>query len=88
MKWFEKQTKEVKEIVVDSFKRIEQGNFSNCKLLRNGISEIKINFAAGIRIYYTKNGNEIIILLWGGANKKRQSEDIEKAIQIKRMLEV
>jgi putative addiction module killer protein len=85
-KWFNKQNDEVQEKVVDNIDRIHDGNFSNCELLRNGISELKINYGKGIRIYYTKTTETILILLYGGADKKRQAKDIEKAIIIKETL--
>jgi putative addiction module killer protein len=66
--------------VSDNIDRLKVGNFSNCKLLRNGISELKINYGKGIRIYYTKGTETILILLYGGSHKKRQANDIEKAI--------
>jgi putative addiction module killer protein len=85
-KWFDKQNDEVQEKVVDNIDRIHEGNFSNCKLLRNGIFELKINYGKGIRIYYTKTAETILILLYGGADKKQQAKDIEKAIIIKKTL--
>jgi putative addiction module killer protein len=76
----------VQEKVVDNIDRIHEGNFSNCKLLRNRIFELKINYGKGIRIYYTKTGEAILILLYGGVDKKQQTKDIEKAIIIKETL--
>jgi putative addiction module killer protein len=85
-RWFEKQNESVQTKVSDNIDRLKIGNFSNCKLLRNGISELKINFGKGIRIYYTKTAETILILLYGGADKKRQTDDIEKAILIRETL--
>jgi len=85
-KWFSKQDDQVQEKVIDYISRLQMGNFSNCKALKKGVSELKIDFGKGIRIYYTKSGNTILILLYGGADKKQQQEDIEKAIQTKESL--
>ncbi|MDR1104552.1 MAG: hypothetical protein LBK92_04305 [Endomicrobium sp.] len=41
---FNKENDEVQEKVVDNIDRIQKGNFSNCKLLKNGICELKINW--------------------------------------------
>lgn len=41
IRWFDKQNDEVQEKVVDNINRIHQGNFSNCKLLRSGVYELK-----------------------------------------------
>jgi len=85
-KWFLKQDDEVQEKVIDYVSRLQKGNFSNCKILKKGVSELKIDFGKGIRIYYAKSGNTILILLYGGADKKQQQEDIEKAMLIKETL--
>jgi putative addiction module killer protein len=58
--------------------RMEQGNFSNVKAVGEGVSEYKINFGPGYRIYFAMDGNTLIILL-GGGTKTRQQQDIEAA---------
>ncbi len=58
--------------------RMEDGNFSNVKSLGQGVSEYRLNFAAGYRIYFGKDGDKLVILL-GGGTKKRQSRDIKAA---------
>ena len=45
------------------------------------MSELKVDYGAGYRVYFTKKGEEIIILLVGGT-KQRQSEDILKAQEL------
>ena len=85
-KWLEKQHRDVRIRVAANLNRLSSGNFSNCKFLREGVSELKINYGKGIRVYYCKDGEIILILLYGGADKKRQSEDIEKAVRIKKFI--
>lgn len=58
--------------------RMEAGNFSNVKAVGLGVSECKLNFGSGYRIYFAKDGVQLVILL-GGGTKKRQQRDIEKA---------
>ena len=58
--------------------RLELGNTSNMKGVGRGVFELKIDFGPGYRIYFGKDGNEIVILLGGGA-KKRQGRDIRAA---------
>lgn len=53
-------------------------NFSNVKPVGNGVSERRIDFGPGYRIYFAKDGDDLIILL-GGGTKKRQQSDIKKA---------
>ncbi len=58
--------------------RLEQGNFSNVKSVGKGVSEYKIDFGPGYRIYFGQEGSEIVILL-GGGSKKTQAKDIRTA---------
>lgn len=58
--------------------RLKLGDFGYCKTLQNGVSELRIHYGAGIRIYYGKIGNKIILLLCGG-DKGSQNRDINKA---------
>jgi putative addiction module killer protein len=54
------------------------GNFSNAKGIDGGLLEYRIDFGPGYRIYFGRDGDEIVILL-GGGTKKRQRNDIETA---------
>jgi len=58
--------------------RLEQGNVSNVKSVGKGVSEYKIDFGPGYRIYFGQEGDELVILLGGGA-KKTQDKDIQIA---------
>jgi putative addiction module killer protein len=59
--------------------RIGLGNFSNVKGVGRGVFECKINFGPGYRVYFGKDGEEIVILL-GGGTKQRQQNDIQVAL--------
>jgi putative addiction module killer protein len=65
--------------------RVKNGNFGDYKAVGDGVSELRITTGAGYRVYYTQQGDEIIILLIGG-DKSTQSRDIEKAKQLKKEL--
>jgi putative addiction module killer protein len=54
------------------------GNCSNVQSVGQGVHEYKINFGPGYRVYFGKDGEELIILLAGGT-KKKQSNDIAAA---------
>ena len=58
--------------------RLEHGNFSNLKSVGSGVSELKINWGPGYRVYIGRDGDTLLILL-GGGTKKRQQHDIDKA---------
>jgi putative addiction module killer protein len=76
--WFNKLDNTVAAKVAVALARIEMGNFSNVKGLGGGILEYKIDYGAGYRIYFGKDGETLAILL-GGGSKKRQSRDVKDA---------
>ena len=61
--------------------RLAHGNPGQHRNLTHGISELKIDFGPGYRVYYTERGNELIVLLAGG-DKSSQQRDIETAIAL------
>jgi len=58
--------------------RIAQGNWGDVKPVGDGVSEIRFAFGPGYRLYYTRRGTVVVILLCGG-DKGSQIRDIEKA---------
>lgn len=67
-----------RQIIRARLGRMELGNFGHCEPVGTGISELKIDFGPGYRIYFTLTGKTIVLLLCAG-NKKTQSKDIKKA---------
>jgi putative addiction module killer protein len=59
--------------------RVAAGNFGDCKALRQGLSELRIDWGPGYRIYYALTGRDCVLLLCGG-DKRKQSADIERAL--------
>ena len=57
---------------------MQNSNFGDVEPVGNGISELRLHFGAGYRVYFIKKANTIIILLCGG-NKTSQKDDIAKA---------
>ncbi|MCG8505987.1 MAG: type II toxin-antitoxin system RelE/ParE family toxin [Sphingomonadales bacterium] len=77
-KWFGSLNTPAALKVRTSIARMESGNFSNVAPVGQGVSECKVNFGPGYRIYFGMDGEELVILL-GGGTKQRQNKDIERA---------
>jgi putative addiction module killer protein len=58
--------------------RLEQGLFGDTKTVGGGVLELRIHLGAGWRVYFTKRGEQVIILLAGGS-KRTQAKDITRA---------
>lgn len=68
----------IKAKILISVSRLAAGNPGKAKSVGGGVSELKIDYGPGWRIYYTKVGNEIVLLLTGGS-KNGQQRDIDAA---------
>ena len=66
--------------------RMRFGNFGDVSSVGEGISEMRIFYGPGYRVYFVQRGSEVVILLSGG-DKSTQSKDITKAKEIARQLE-
>lgn len=65
--------------------RAEDGNFGDCEPVGEGVSEMRIHYGSGYRVYFVQRGIEIVILLAGG-NKSTQSKDIKAALELARKI--
>jgi putative addiction module killer protein len=58
--------------------RLAAGNFGDCKSLRGGLCELRIDWGPGYRVYYASVAKACVLLLCGG-DKRKQSSDIKRA---------
>ncbi|MDE0032000.1 MAG: type II toxin-antitoxin system RelE/ParE family toxin [Deltaproteobacteria bacterium] len=58
--------------------RIERGNFGDHKGVGQGVTELRVDYGPGYRVYFGRDGKEIVVLL-GGGTKRGQHADIEQA---------
>jgi putative addiction module killer protein len=82
--WFDSLDQSAAVKVTVAVERIAQGHTSAIKPVGEGVSEYKIDFGPGYRIYFGKDGDRLVILL-GGETKKRQQSDISAAKAIWKM---
>ena len=68
----------VKKRIGARIDRLSFGNFGDLKAVGDGVSELRLDFGPGYRIYFVQRGDVLIILLCGG-DKSSQVRDIAKA---------
>ncbi|MBF0502563.1 MAG: type II toxin-antitoxin system RelE/ParE family toxin [Candidatus Riflebacteria bacterium] len=71
--------------IVHRIRSAEQGNFGDCEPVGEGVSEMRIHVGPGYRVYYTRRGEVVYLLLMGG-DKTSQKRDIKRAIEMARTL--
>ena len=65
--------------------RLVAGNPGDARPVGEGVSELRIDYGPGYRVYFKKRGRTIVVLLAGG-DKRTQSRDIETALRLARNL--
>ena len=65
--------------------RLAAGNPGDVKPVGEGVSELRIDYGPGYRVYFKKQGGTLVVLLAGG-DKRTQSRDIEMALRLARNL--
>jgi putative addiction module killer protein len=78
-KWFDRLRDERARARIDArVLRLSLDIFGDVKSVGDGVSELRIDYGPGYRLYFTRRGDSIVILLCGG-DKDSQSQDIAKA---------
>jgi putative addiction module killer protein len=78
--WLASLDKPAQARIVARIARLVAGNFGDCKSVQGGVSELRIDFGPGYRVYYAMLGRTCVLILAAG-DKKRQSADIATAIK-------
>lgn len=65
--------------------RLAEGNLGDVRPIGEGVSELRIDYGPGYRVYFKKQGLDVVILLAGG-NKRTQPKDIKTALRLARNL--
>lgn len=77
--WFRKlRDREAKSRILIRIKRLSAGNFGDVRQLGGGVSELRIDYGPGYRLYFRRFDTELVVLLLGG-DKSSQRQDIERA---------
>jgi|SRR5258707_325525 putative addiction module killer protein len=86
-RWMDRLNDRVaKNRIVARIDRASSGNLGDWRSVGGGVAEMRIDHGPGYRVYFTRRGDRVIILLAGGT-KRTQPADIAKAIEIANQLE-
>ena len=85
-KWFEKlRDPQARARILVRVRRLSLGNPGDVRSVGDGVSEMRIDYGPGYRVYFTWQGDVIVVLLIGG-DKRTQQRDIEKAKTLAKQL--
>ena len=71
--------------ILARIERFALGNPGDVEPVGEGVSELRIHYGPGYRVYFKQQGG-VLIILWAGGDKRSQSKDIKKALSLARNL--
>jgi putative addiction module killer protein len=81
-RWFQKlKDRQAKARIDIRIRRLSLGNPGDVKSVGQGVSELRIDYGPGYRVYFTRQGETVVVLLAGG-DKGTQRRDIRKALEL------
>jgi putative addiction module killer protein len=84
--WFDSlKSSQVRAKVMVRIRRLSLGNPGDVGPVGEGVSELRIHYGPGYRVYFVREGNTVVVLL-GGGDKSTQKEDIAAAKKLARRL--
>ena len=85
-RWFSRVRDRQARVRIDSrIRRLSLGNPGDVGPVGEGVSEIRIDYGPGYRVYFVRRGEDLVILLAGG-DKDSQERDIRRALELARSL--
>jgi putative addiction module killer protein len=85
-RWFDRlRDREAQARILVRIRRLSLGNAGDAEAVGEGVSELRIDYGAGYRIYFERRGATVVILLAGG-DKRTQRQDIERAKDLRNRL--
>lgn len=84
--WFAKlRDRQARARIDVRIRRLSLGNPGDVKPVGEGVSELRIDYGPGYRVYFVQRGSTLVVLLAGG-DKRTQNRDIETALELARNL--
>ena len=84
-KWFSSlRDRQAKARIDIRIRRLSLGNPGDVKAVGEGVSELRIDYGPGYRVYFVQHGHTVVILLAGG-HKRTQDRDIKTALELARI---
>jgi putative addiction module killer protein len=73
--------REARARITVRIRRLSLGNPGDVKPVGSGVSEMRIDYGPGYRVYFVGRGNTVVVLLCGG-DKRQQDRDIARALEL------